>query len=255
MKTEKNYAINLTLFKIIGFYQLIDPDAVKIYGYNIYKIINIMLVTITTVITVVGLSGYTYQIDNYSLDDVFKSMKTLFYIACITIGNVKMIIIICNAEKLLKLFNIAHESFFSNKYCRQKYFKLVHHGHRLSTIFIWYFILFMSTGIMWMIVPIVILNNHHVDNIQTQNNENIPKINVINLKYPISVNTYNKFYNTIYVIESVMTLYSAYGLVIFDIFLIAILQVISTYYEIISSAYEHIPFTDKLLKTENGKSI
>lgn len=249
MNTDKKYAINLKILKIFGFYQLVDPDGTKMYGYNIYKIVHITLVAITTMITGLGLSGFTYKTNYSSLDDIFRTMQMIFYIACITVGNIKMMIIVCNVDKLWNVLNIAQETFFSNKYCRENYFKLVKHRNRFSFIFALYFFIFIMTGVSWCIVPIVVLNDHRVEN-NTKPLTN--KINIINLKYPIPVNTYNEFYNTIYVIESIMVIYSAYGLALFDIFLFAILQLISAYYEIISSAYEHVQFASR---RKYGESI
>lgn len=239
MSADEKYAINLTLFKIIGFYQLVDPNGPKMFGYNVYKLVNITLITVTTVITVVGLSGFVYTSNN-SKDDIFKIMQLLFYIACITVGNMKMIIIIYNAKQIWNLFNIAHESFLSSENCRKYYLNLKCCGKRFERTFQWYIFIFFMTAFLWIVVPIIILNNHQIGHTKTQNNENTYMINVVNLKYPITVNTYNTFYKFIYVMEVMIVLYSAYGLVAFDTFLIAILQLISTHYEIISLAYENL---------------
>jgi len=39
-----------------------------------------------------------------------------------------------------------------------------------------------------------------------------------------------------------MVWYSAYGLVVFDLFIVALLQLLATHYEIISSAYENFKY-------------
>jgi len=102
------------------------------------------------------------------------------------------------------------------------------------------------TGFLWITIPIIsnILIND-VINDESQINKSVEKINVLNLWYPITSKTYNSFYNVFYIMECVMVMYSAYGLVTFDLFLIAILQLISTQYEIISAAFENLKFEYK----------
>lgn len=59
------------------------------------------------------------------------------------------------------------------------------------------------------------------------------------LWYPITSKTYNTFYYELYGMEVLTVMYSVYGLVVFDLFLIAILEVLLTHYEIILASYEN----------------
>lgn len=161
----------------------------------------------------------------------------LFYLACITVGNWKIIFIIYNSKTIFELFDIANDSFLSNKHCKKNFYKLVDCGKSFSKIFPWYFFLFFMTAFTWITMPLI-LNNQG----STKINENIRIVNVVNLRYPITVKTYNSFYKELYIMEAIMCSYGAFGLVIFDVFLIAMLKLISTQYEIISSAYESLEF-------------
>lgn len=241
--TEKSYAFNLTLFKTIGYYQMIDPNSKKIFGFNIYNVINITLVIFTSIMTVIGLSGYFYKADNITYEEYgFKDLQMLFYLSCICLGNIKISITIYNADAIRKLFNVAHESFLSNKYCNQDKYKLNICGKKFARIFPWYFFLFFMTAFSWSIVPIVTIVNYHVTNEETNCNENIYMTNIANLRYPITAKTYNTFYKSFYALEFMMVWYSAYGLVVFDLFIVALLQLLATHYEIISSAYENFKY-------------
>jgi len=239
--TEKKYAFNLTLFRTIGYYQMVDPNSKKIFGYNIYNVINITLVIFTSIMTVIGLSGFVYKTDNItSEENSFTDIQMLFYLSCIGLGNLKIAITVYNADAIWKLFNVAHESFLTNKHCKQDKYKLNKRGKQFSRIFSWYFLMFIMTAIAWSVVPIVV-NNHAASN-ETQNNENIYMTNIANLRYPITVKTYNTFYKGFYALEFIMVWYSAYGLVVFDLFIVALLQLLATHYEIISSAYENFKY-------------
>lgn len=238
MNNEKKYAVNFMLFKLIGFYQMIDPNSPKLFGYNIYNRIHIGLLTFTSIMTVVGLSGVFYTTSS-SADNGFKDLQMLFYVGCITVGNWKLIVIIRNADKFWNLIGITHESYLSNKHCEGYSFKVINRGKRFTKMFPWYFFLFFMTSFSWITLPRII--DYHGESNET-NTDEIKRRNVVNLKYPISDKTYNTHYNIIYVMESVMCSYCAYGLVTFDLFIILLLQIISTQYEIVSSAYENFKF-------------
>lgn len=235
MSNKSKCAINMTLFKIIGFQEMIDPYSSKIFGYNTFNLINVLLIILTSTLTTIGLSGYFYK-TNDKIIFGFQDMQMTFYLACITVGNLKLSIIIYNSNTIFELFDVAHDSFFSNEYCKTQFYKLVNCGKSFSKIFPWYFFLFFMTAFTWVTMPLV-LNQE-----PTKDNENIRIVNVVNLRYPIAVETYNSFYKGLYIMEALMCSYGAFGLVVFDVFLIAFLKIISTQYEIISCAYENLEF-------------
>jgi len=239
MDKEEKYAINFTFFKIIGFYQMIDPNSPKMFGFNILNSVNMLLIVLTTTTTVIGTIGFIYKTDE-SMANSFKNMQTVFYIACITVANLKMITIIYNADTLWNLFNIAHESFLSNKYFKRNYYKIVSRGKYIERTSPLYFLVFFITALSWIIIPNI--SNDYISSDEMQGNQNHHKINVVNMNYPIAAKTYNIHYNVFYVLECVMFLYAVYGLVIYDIFLISILHILCIQYEMISTAYENLRF-------------
>lgn len=249
MSAKKKSAINLTIFKIIGFYQMVDPNSTTLFGYNVYHFIHIICIIFSTTMTLIGLSGFFFKTE-FAREYGFKDMQMSFYLACITVGNLKLAIIIVNAKKLWDLFKVAHESFLSSKYCKNNYFKIVNRGKQFTRIFPWYSFLFFMTAFSWITLP-KIIDNHNTSK-EININENTHRNNIVNLRYPISVITYNMHYHIIYALESVLCVYCTYGLVTFDLFLIALLQLISVQYEIVLSAYENLELT---VKDEGGKSI
>jgi len=245
MDTEKKFSVNFILLKLIGLYQMVNPKSPKMFGYNIYHVIHVFIVVLTTLVTVIGLTGLVYNNDK-SLNNSFQDMQMLFYIACITVGNIKIIIIICNADEIWKTFDVEHESFLSNKYCKKNFFKINNCRKQSIRTLSLYIFLFYMAGILWIILPIIVNTDEIVIN------KNIHKNNVVNLRYPIKVETYNIYYNWLYVIETILCGYCTFGLVVFDIFILAKLQLIATQYDILSSAYENIVFIDE---NEEGKSV
>lgn len=239
MDKQEEYAMDFTFLKIIGFYQLIDQNGLKIFNLKLCNVINILLIVFTTTTTVIGLVGFVYKTDE-SMENSFKNMQTIFYIACITVANLKMITIMRNADKLWDFFNIAHKSFLSNEYCIKNYYKIVDCGKYIKRTSPVYFLVFCITGLSWIIIPTI--SNNNVLSDETQKNQNFHKANVVNMNYPIAAKTYYTYYNVFYLFETIMFSYAVYGLVVFDIFLISILQILCVQYEIITSAYENLRF-------------
>lgn len=235
---EYKYAINLTLFKIIGIYQLVDPKSPKIFGFNIFKFINTTLIIISTAVIVVGLTGFFYKINNTIDNSLEENMQLIFYIACITVGNLKLLTVIINAKELRNLFYMLNGSFLHSKYCQKNFYKLIYCGKGFHRLFPWYLFLFFMTAVTWVSRPIIL-------NYQNSSKDTFYIAKVGNLKYPITEETYNRNYIAIYLIECIIPVYSAYALVVFDLFLIAILKIISTQYEIVASAYETLECTAK----------
>lgn len=240
MRTREDFAINPKLFKLIGFYQMVNPNGSKIFGYNAHSFIHAAMVTFTSSYTFVGLSGIFCGPDDAAVVDIYKDMQTLFYVACISVGNLKIITTIRNAGTIWKSFFVVREPSAvasAGELCEINDSRLANCGKRFAKIFPWYFFLFASTAFAWVMAPIIL---NHGD---APNSENFRKTNVINLRYPVTAKTYNEFHKTFFAMESVMVSYSAFGLVSFDLFMIAVLQMTSTQYGIVSSWYETLKCT------------
>lgn len=96
---KENHAI--TLLTIIGIYQMVNPNGLKIISTNIYKLINICLVVLTTILLLMEIFSIFYNIEvtvqsHNGLIDVQK----LFYILCTITGNLKIIFIIRNSNSI-----------------------------------------------------------------------------------------------------------------------------------------------------------
>lgn len=238
----KTHANNISLFKSIGFYQMVDLNTPKLFGFNVYHLINTILTVLSATVTVIGLSGMFYNINapkEYSVKQYFELISSAVFIA---IGYLKMFILINNSDKILCLFDVAKETFFSSKHCKKFYYKLENCGKWFTTTFYLYLFLYFCMACSWIMMPLFLNARDSVDEIQ--NNENIHKINVINYMYPITLETYNTYYTLFYVLESIICAYAIFVLSTFDMFVIILLKIISTQNEIISSAYENIEFKD-----------
>lgn len=234
MSKTKEHEVYIQLFKLFGVYQLVDPSSPKIFHFKVYNLINFFLVLCSTTLVVIGLSGIFFKVEKptIKIENAFKDFQMVFVIACAMVGNIKIMTIVLNTNEIFNLLNIAHESLLSIKLSKKNQ-DHVKFGKHFNKVFPWYsFLLFISL-ILWIITPLFLNITNSVSS------KNIHKPNFFNLKYPIKVETYNTFFTEFYIVESIITIYSIYCIIIFDLFLFSILQMLSNYYEIISSTFEY----------------
>lgn len=235
MNKEKNYAINFTLFKTMGVYQMVDPSTKKLFGFNIFHFVIFTITIFSTITTILGLYGFFFEAHTYETTDS-EIVFLLLYLLCIIIGTYKTVKIITNANKIWSLFNVLHDSFLSNKHSKRNFYKIIKCGEQTSTFFSVYFYLMAITVTLYTMVPIILNIYFHSD--QTLQTETIRKVNILNLRYPISTETYNAFYKVVYVMEFIIVIFIGFGEIAFDILTMTINMIISAQYENIALACE-----------------
>lgn len=248
MNKENKNAIHFTLFKIIGVYQMADPNSIKMFGFNVYHLVNVTLIILSTIMTIFGLSGFIFI--NNDICESSDLVLIIFFVTCITVGHFKTSMIINNANKIWGLFSVSHERFLSSRHSKKHFYKVVKCGDRLSKFFNGYFCLMLVTMTLYAMIPIII--NYHFAANKTLHGEMIRKINVINLKYPVTTDIYNAFYVVFYILECILLFCVAYGIFAFDLFAMTMLMVISVQYEVVALAYEHL---EEPMDSENGNSF
>lgn len=71
-------------------------------------------------------------------------------------------------------------------------------------------------------------------------NDNRRLENVINRRYPITVNTYNQYYVLFYIIETIIAIKSLYLILMIDILLLSIGWAITVQYEVLAVAFKNL---------------
>lgn len=232
----------MLLLKIFGIYQIINPNSLKFNGTNIYKIINICLILLTTTTMLIGIFGIFYKVEN-SLHNSLIDMHEYFYILCNIVGNLKVTLIIYNSDKIWKLFDVSHhDMFLFSKLSPEQIYKTKKFKMRFEKISYLYIFQFFITSFSWALIPILLNNN-------LQNND-IRKMNITNLRYPIATKIYNRSYSLVYTIEMIMLCYTTYAVLLYDLLILLLLPIISSQYQIVSYAFENLKSRDD---QEDGK--
>lgn len=196
-------------------------------------------------IVVIGLYGV---FNNYSVKHILISIQQIFVMILIMVNVLKMMTITCNAEELWDLLNVSHESFLSSNHCKKYFHKLIERGKLFERTYFLLVLIYGCTTISWIIMP-RIMSTFNV-NEETQNIGNSYKFCIINFRYPVSLEDFNKYFDAFYLIEMILALFNSYGFTIFDLFITVILELISTQYEIVSTAYTNL---EVIVENESGE--
>lgn len=239
---KENHNI-MILLKMIGIYQIINPNSLKIKDINIYKVINICLIMLTTTTTVIGICSIFYEMEG-SLNNGMIDMQQFFYVASNIVASLKVIMIIHNSDRIWKFFDVTNDLCLFGKHSPGHFYKNRECTTRFVKISYLYVLMFFIAGFLWTLKPIIL-------NISSQNNDYIRNINVSNFSYFITTKIYNTFYSYFYTMEVLMTIYITYGLLSYDLLIIIILPIIYSQYEIISFAFQNLQSIDD---EEDGES-
>lgn len=235
MRTKESFAIDPKIFKLTGLYQMVDPNGSKMFGYNAYNSVHAAVVAVTWLYASVGLSGiFRRPRRDTAAVDGFRDTQSLFCFASLSAGNLKILSIIRHAETISRLF-------FGEPRAGDDHVKLADCARRLAKVFPWYIFLFAYSAFAWIASPVI--SNRGGPAADAPNAEHSRKTNVGNFRYPMAANTYDRFYNVLFAMESVLASYCVFGQVSFDLFLIALLRLTCVQYEIVASSYESLKCT------------
>uniref|UniRef100_A0A2S2QX92 Uncharacterized protein n=1 Tax=Sipha flava TaxID=143950 RepID=A0A2S2QX92_9HEMI len=233
---ENRLAIDLTVFKLIGMYQMVDPDSPKVCGRNVYASVNVALIVCTTAMTVLSTCGFFSGVRDTFRNNDFDVVLILFYYACIGVGNYKTTVLVLNAAEVWTLFGVARVSFLGNRYCTGNRRRMADRGASLSRFFAWYLALIVVTLTSYAIIPLV-TNHRYAGPTSAPGGGAYRKSNVINLRYPFAADTYNTYYPAFYAMECALAFYAGYGTFAFDLFALTTMYFVSVQYELLASAF------------------
>ncbi|XP_003243840.3 uncharacterized protein LOC100573389 [Acyrthosiphon pisum] len=232
--------INLNILKQCGFYQIFDPNSKKIFGWNVYRISFIALTVITQCLIGFGNCGFLFELEDTTDNiDLFLIIFSNSYF-CLT--EWKVVILIINRKKFLELLDVTDLIFLKSKQCRNNIKILCKHRIRALQLTNLYFMFCIFVIIEWIIFPIMI------NSFIAHKTENRRLENVVNRRYPVDVNTYNKYYILFYVFEIIIGVKTVYLVLMVDILLLSIGWAIIIQYEVLAEAFKNIGYNENLQK-------
>jgi len=235
---DQEMAMNLPLLKRFVFYQLFDPNTAKIFEYNVYKFINIIFIGVIFSIVVFSLMSFFTE-TNESLH--YNDLLSILHIYVnVFLSLFKILRILCKTKAIWNLLDITRANFLKSRSC------LLHNEtinkYRETSIRISYYIFryYLTVFITWLIIPV------SLKIFVTQKNPNQRYSNIYNMRYPVSVISYNKYYYAFYIMELGFLVFNAYIATTVDIFLISICLVFISQYKVLRQAFERVGHDDTL---------
>jgi len=232
--TKTYYIINIQLMKLIGFYQLLDPNATEVYGYKICRLggyISVLFLVLNILMCNISIyhSRYDFTVVVRYIMIMFAQIFTM----------IKILFVITKSGVLWKFISFTSIDFLS--YSGHQKCILMNartKSIRISNIFTMFWIVFLAL----LILPPIIIKDNYLNVKSKESTLNQYRYNVLNLLFSKSTQFYNDNFNVFYIYEAIcLTLYG-YSMIIFDCMLISFCITISFQLKMIASSYKTLGY-------------
>ncbi|KAL5239268.1 hypothetical protein ACI65C_006678 [Semiaphis heraclei] len=240
IRNEKNNVFNIKVAKLIGLYQLVNPNTVKFRGRNIYRIgfacILVYQGLVSVILALSCLYNWTVNIP-ISIDFFWKSNNGFFVIY-------KVWIVICHSDDIWNCLSITRFGFtsFSDQYRHI----LDHWRERLLWLTNIYGINIVMT--IFLFVDITLASSDNVSPVKNYDGSiGDYGQNVVNLYFIVSDETYNSHYYMFFLAEILFVFLWGLSLLMFDVLLVTLCFGVCCQMQIICCAFEsagHKPHRD-----------
>lgn len=231
---EKNNIFSLTLTKLVGLYQILDPDTCKIYGFNAYHIGIFAFSLYLLVSSILDLIGLYYWIN-----DRMAFASHLGFLNNYLSALYKAAHIAYCSNDLWRLLRVSRfDSFSCGRYSREIFEKWQKFCTRMTYTYV---ITSFFCMIIWILVP-TMFNDTMITIKNRDGSLSEYRMNIINQYILVQDETYNEYYNVFYCIETGMLISFLYLSMIYDYLVIIIFFTLSYQLETICDAVQNLGY-------------
>lgn len=198
---KSDYNFDWKLSRYMGLYQILNPNCVKMYGYNPYHII----------ITGVIFGSCTILIlDTISLYNSMHDLNLFLYSSTLIVTFYslffKLWVIMHNSDKIWDCFEITKfDILLYEGYDRKILQRWLRRSERFSYGLA---ILLIFATIGWVATPII-FNNTYVVTGNKDGSLNKYRLNVFNLNFLVTDTTYNRYFYVYFIIELLIIIFGS----------------------------------------------
>ncbi|XP_050526864.1 uncharacterized protein LOC126897369 [Daktulosphaira vitifoliae] len=233
--------INMELFRLYGFYQLLNPRTKRVFGFKIYLLAHMTFIILNAIIVLYSLTGIIYAVFYGKLITYDQLFELLFYYCNYPFCLYKLYTLINNSNFIWKFYDIACVNFLPNSYV-QRAKKIMNNYIGLSKTFTWLCLVFFILIIcVWSIFPLVF-------------GRNLNESSILNLMYPVSSKTFEKYFYIFYLLEFSLLTFIMYAILMFDIFIASFCFAITAQYETIMKSVKKLGTTYDLTSANKEDS-
>jgi len=240
---DDEVAINLRLLKLCRFYHMFDPNSAKFLNQNVYRLLCIVFTAVIMCVLLLGHVGmFIIKDDTLSDVDFLKLIFTyIHYYLCVF----KISVFLYKVNTVWDLFDMARLDFFKSKLCRKNINMLYDCRDWILKATNCFIFVILVLCIQWMLIPLVM--NAFDDTVNHRNG------NIIIIRFPVSIQTYNQYYFIFYVIELLLVFFSGYTVIIIDILIMCFCWIIIILYQILTKSFADVGYTNKPQSGEKTK--
>lgn len=219
--------VNIPLFKVIGLYQMADPLGTRICGQNAFRLLawsSAVFILTLNAVTAIGLSGVGGR--PAGTDDMV--FQALFFYVNDALSAIKFWMIAANARDVWQLFDVSRSDYLrtANRGDKRTMVDRSRLYMRLTTCYFW---IILANMVTWLSLPFT----------AARRGPDQQRTNVLDFTYPVvTVRRYNAVFAVFYVIEALCAVEIAYGIVLFDVFLMSFCWAIASQYDVVNCAFE-----------------
>ncbi|XP_060875404.1 uncharacterized protein LOC132948778 [Metopolophium dirhodum] len=236
LKVEE-VAINLKLWMLCRFYDMLKTNNyTKIFNCNVYCLILFIYGAIVNCMVVYSSIGFFVEMDDIISDvDVFL---VLFVMINFFFCSWRICIILSKSNTICEALNVAQFNFLTSKRCFKHLNVLYNDRDRTIKITNYFFVFTVIVLIQWILFPFMVITLTESDV------ENSRSPNIMNLRFPVSTQTYNQYYFIFYLMEVAIAAFPIYVIIVTDTLILSFSLVIISQQEVINRAFKSIGYEE-----------
>ncbi|KAE9536449.1 hypothetical protein AGLY_007238 [Aphis glycines] len=226
-------ALNLSTYKQLGYYQLLDPKGPYLYGCHFYRTILKIFLLVVQFITIFGVMGFFIEIEDSDANNgKSNSFELIIILTNCTLSSLKIYTLISNTKITWDLFDLTCIDFLKcSRHSELIMENFVTRCKKSTEITKWIARSFLIGLILWVMGPFIANEEYTAPNASHRYQ------NIINIKFPVTVKTYNNYYFVFYLMEVAVGFCIVYGSILVDAFLMSFCWIISAQYQSVTKAF------------------
>ncbi|KAL4090821.1 hypothetical protein QTP88_025591 [Uroleucon formosanum] len=238
-------AIDLKLWKLYRFYHMLKPNNTKIFNCNVYRLIFFIYGAIVNCMVLYSTIGFFVEMDDMISDvDIFL---VLFVMINFFFCSWRMCIILSKSNTICEVLKVSQLNFLKSKECLKHLNVLHDHRDRTIKITNYFFVFSVIVLIQWIIFPIM------VTMFTASEVENTRLPNIMNLRFPVSTQTFNQYYFIFYLMEIAISTFPIYVIIVTDTLIMSFSLVIISQQEVLNRVFKSIGYEENLQSSKEQK--
>lgn len=238
-------SINLKLWKLYRFYHMLKPNNTKIFNCNVYRLILFIYGAIVNCVVLYSTIGFFVEMDDIISDvDIFL---ILFVMINFFFCSWRMCIILSKVNTICDVLKVSQLNFLKSKECLKHLNVLHEYRDRTIKITNYFFVFSVIVLVQWIVFPIMVIT------FTASEVENTRLPNIMNLRFPVSTQTFNQYYFIFYLMEIAISTFPIYVIIVTDTLIMSFSLVIISQQEVLNRAFKSIGYEENLQSSKKRK--